>query len=72
MHPRLIPFATGYGEDVPHVPRTPTAGDEMTQSDDPTQEPWTDPQTHLDTDPVNAEPEPEDEDQLEDQEEDES
>ncbi|WP_301538949.1 hypothetical protein [Nocardioides sp. zg-1230] len=32
----------------------------MTQSDDPTQEPWTDPQTHLDTDPVNAEPQPED------------
>lgn len=31
----------------------------MTQSDDPTQEPWTDPQTHLDTDPVNAEPAPE-------------
>jgi hypothetical protein len=23
MHPRLIPFATGYGDDVPHVPRTP-------------------------------------------------
>lgn len=42
----------------------------MTQSDDPTQEPWTDPQTHLDTDPVNADPEPEDQD--ENQEEDES
>jgi hypothetical protein len=61
MHPRLIPFGTGYGDDVQHpVPATAHAGDEMTQSDDPTQEPWTDPQTHLDTDPVNAEPEPED------------
>lgn len=26
----------------------------MTPSDDRSQEPWTDPQTHLDTDPVNA------------------
>ena len=29
----------------------------MSQSDDRSQGPWTDPQTHLDTDPVNAEPE---------------
>ena len=28
----------------------------MSQSDDRSQQPWTDPQTHLDTDPVNAEP----------------
>jgi hypothetical protein len=27
----------------------------MSPSDDRSQEPWTDPQTHLDTDPVNAE-----------------
>jgi hypothetical protein len=31
----------------------------MSQSDDrPQQPPWTDPQTHLDTDPVNAAPAP--------------
>ena len=30
----------------------------MSPSDDRSQEPWTDPQTHLDTDPVNAEPGP--------------
>jgi len=30
----------------------------MSPSDDRSQEPWTDPQTHLDTDPVNAEPSP--------------
>ena len=30
----------------------------MSPSDDRPQEPWTDPQTHLDTDPVNAEPTP--------------
>jgi hypothetical protein len=30
----------------------------MSPSDDRSQEPWTDPQTHLDTDPVNA-PDPE-------------
>ena len=30
----------------------------MSQSDDRSQQPWTDPQTHLDTDPVNAEPTP--------------
>ncbi|MBC2932532.1 hypothetical protein [Nocardioides sp. zg-1228] len=28
----------------------------MSPSDDRSHEPWTDPQTHLDTDPVNAEP----------------
>ncbi|WP_416955322.1 hypothetical protein ACNKF0_02000 [Nocardioides sp. T5] len=33
----------------------------MSPSDDRSQEPWTDPQTHLDTDPVNAEPAPDDE-----------
>jgi hypothetical protein len=30
----------------------------MSPSDDRSQQPWTDPQTHLDTDPVNAEPTP--------------
>ena len=30
----------------------------MSPSDDRSQDPWTDPQTHLDTDPVNAEPSP--------------
>ena len=30
----------------------------MSPSDDRPQDPWTDPQTHLDTDPVNAEPGP--------------
>ena len=30
----------------------------MTPSDDRSPEPWTDPQTHLDTDPINAEPAP--------------
>ncbi|MFC7726550.1 hypothetical protein ACFQW6_15680 [Nocardioides sp. GCM10028917] len=30
----------------------------MSPSDDRSQEPWTDPQTHLDTDPVNAEESP--------------
>lgn len=30
----------------------------MSQPDDRSQEPWTDPQTHLDTDPLNAEPAP--------------
>jgi hypothetical protein len=30
----------------------------MSSSDDRSQDPWTDPQTHLDTDPVNADPEP--------------
>ena len=30
----------------------------MSQSDDRSQKPGTDPQTHLDTDPVNAEPAP--------------
>jgi hypothetical protein len=30
----------------------------MSPSDARSQEPWTDPQTHLDTDPVNAEPTP--------------
>jgi hypothetical protein len=30
----------------------------MSPSDDRSQEPWTDPQTHLDTDPVNAEETP--------------
>ena len=33
----------------------------MSPSDDRSQEPWTDPQTHLDTDPVNAEPAPDEE-----------
>ena len=28
----------------------------MSTSDARSQDPWTDPQTHLDTDPVNAEP----------------
>jgi hypothetical protein len=32
----------------------------MSTSDDRSQEPWSDPQTHLDTDPVNAEPAPSD------------
>jgi hypothetical protein len=32
----------------------------MSPSDDRSQEPWTDPQTHLDTDPVNAEATPAD------------
>jgi hypothetical protein len=32
----------------------------MNPSDDRSQEPWTDPQTHLDNDPVNAEPTPDD------------
>lgn len=30
----------------------------MSPSDDQSQAPWTDPQTHLDTDPVNDEPSP--------------
>jgi hypothetical protein len=30
----------------------------MSPSDDRSQDPWTDPQTHLDTDPVNADPAP--------------
>ena len=30
----------------------------MSPSDDRSQDPWTDPQTHLDTDPVNADPSP--------------
>jgi hypothetical protein len=30
----------------------------MSPSDDRSQDPWTDPQTHLDTDPVNAAPAP--------------
>lgn len=30
----------------------------MSSSDDSSQAPWTDPQTHLDTDPVNDEPSP--------------
>jgi hypothetical protein len=34
----------------------------MSPSDDRSQEPWTDPQTHLDTDPVNAEEGPADAD----------
>ena len=34
----------------------------MSQSDDRSQDPWTDPQTHLDTDPVNAEPAPDEPD----------
>ena len=39
----------------------------MSQSDDRSQAPWTDPQTHLDTDPVNDEPAPaKDEDEDED------
>ena len=33
----------------------------MSPSDERSQQPWTDPQTHLDTDPVNAEPAPRDE-----------
>ena len=37
----------------------------MSPSDDRSQEPWTDPQTHLDTDPVNVEPSPEDEEEDE-------
>ena len=46
----------------------------MNSSDDRSQEPWTDPQTHLDTDPVNAEPGPaQDDDSVDaDAEEDES
>ncbi len=41
----------------------------MSPSDDRSQEPWTDPQTHLDTDPVNADREPDQEpDQVPDQE----
>jgi hypothetical protein len=32
----------------------------MSPSDDRSQEPWTDPQTHLDTDPVNADETPAD------------
>lgn len=39
----------------------------MTPSDDRSQEPWTDPQTHLDTDPVNAEPAPHRPDEHEDE-----
>ncbi|NPD04882.1 hypothetical protein HN031_09335 [Nocardioides sp. zg-1308] len=41
----------------------------MSASGDATTGPWTDPQTHLDTDPVNAEPSPgrrDDEDRAED------
>lgn len=37
----------------------------MTPSDDRSQEPWTDPQTHLDTDPVNAEEDQADKNQAE-------
>lgn len=62
MHPRLIPFGTGYGYRVTRTPSHPTPGEEMSQSDDRSQQPWTDPQTHLDTDPVNAEPTPADAD----------
>ncbi|WP_299929143.1 hypothetical protein [uncultured Nocardioides sp.] len=40
----------------------------MSPSDDRSQEPWTDPQTHLDTDPVNAEPTPEGDEPDEDDE----
>ena len=43
----------------------------MSPSDDRSQEPWTDPQTHLDTDPVNAEESPTDR-RPQDDEEDES
>ncbi|WP_210439635.1 hypothetical protein [Nocardioides xinjiangensis] len=32
----------------------------MTTSDDQSQTPWSDPQTHVDTDPVNAAPQPDD------------
>ena len=39
----------------------------MRQSDDRSQEPWTDPQTHLDTDPVNAEESPADVDDVVDE-----
>ena len=44
----------------------------MSPSDDRAQEPWTDPQTHLDTDPVNAEPSPAQPTPAQDDEEDES
>ena len=44
----------------------------MSPSDDRSQEPWTDPQTHLDTDPVNAERESRSADSADDDEEDES
>ena len=44
----------------------------MSQSDDRSQDPWTDPQTHLDTDPVNAEPEPAEPDEADEADEDES
>nr|WP_300049091.1 hypothetical protein [uncultured Nocardioides sp.] len=40
----------------------------MSPSDDRSQEPWTDPQTHLDTDPVNAEVSPTDDDDAEEDE----
>ena len=40
----------------------------MSPSDDRSQEPWTDPQTHLDTDPVNAEPTPDEDEPDEDDE----
>ena len=40
----------------------------MSQSDDRTQDPWTDPQTHLDTDPVNAEPAPAEPDEADEDE----
>lgn len=39
----------------------------MSPSDDRSQEPWTDPQTHLDTDPVNAGPTPDEDEPDEDE-----
>jgi len=39
----------------------------MSPSDDRSQEPWTDPQTHLDTDAVNAEESPADVDDAEEE-----
>jgi hypothetical protein len=52
---------SGYGDHVTNAPHpSPFPGGEMSPPDDRSQEPWTDPQTHLDTDPVNAEDSPAD------------
>ena len=58
--------STGYGDRVLTRPRTPQE-EVMSPSDDRSQEPWTDPQTHLDTDPVNAEESATDDDAEEDE-----
>ena len=71
IRPPIESRSTGYGNRVLRRPHTPQE-EEMSPSDDRAQEPWTDPQTHLDTDPVNAEPSPAQPTPAQDDEEDES